>query len=161
MKLQVRPATDKDLMLIFEWANDPLTRKMSFNQAPIPFESHKKWFRAVLDPSSTTHLFIAEMHASDNWIPVAQVRFDEDGEISMSLTKEYRGQGLATPVIQTAVDYAQNKNILPVIAHIKQENTASIKAFERAGFQLSGETSVKGRPCLEYVYRLREPKDGA
>jgi len=127
MKLQVRPVTDKDLMLIFEWANDPLTRKMSFDQTPIPLESHNKWFRAVLD-SSTTHLFIVETFASENWIPIAQVRFDEDGEISMSLASEYRGQGLATPVIQPAIDYAQNKNILPVnavIAHIKHENIAA------------------------------------
>ena len=154
MKLKVRPAKENDLMLIFKWANDPLTRKMSFNQNPISLETHKEWFYKIV--ATHTHLFIVEGKNLDNWLPVAQVRVDKNGEISMSLASEFRGQHLATPVIKTVIDYCGNFNLplKELVAHIKPENIASIKTFKRAGFHFVRETMINQHPCLEYIYKI-------
>lgn len=154
MKLRVRPAMEDDLMMIFNWANDSLTRRMSFNQNFIPLEDHKKWFNKVLSQRKT-HLLIIEADKSNNWIPIAQVRVDEDGEISMSLVSQFRLQQLAKPVIKAGIEYIKNEfQIDELVANIKKENIASVKAFKKAGFQFFGETIVKGHLCLKYIYKI-------
>ena len=157
-KLRLRPAESTDFMLIFNWANDSLTRKMSFNQEPISLEAHEGWFKQVL--SRQILLLVAEAHKSGNWHPIGTFRVGEDGEVSMSLAAEYRGQHLATPVISIGI-----KNLGPkfhkdkLVAHIKKDNIASIKAFERAGFYFVAEAEVRGNPCLEYIYELSGASD--
>lgn len=154
MELKVRPARKDDLMLIFDWANDLLTRKMSFNQDPIPLGTHKEWFGKMLS-QRRTHLLVVEGYESGNWVPIAQVRVDEDGEISMSLASEFRGQHLATPVIKDGIAYIKRRfPIDKLVAHIKHENIVSVKAFESAGFHYTCETTVKRHLCLEYIYKI-------
>ena len=154
MELKVHPAREDNLMLIFNWANDPLTRGMSFNQDLIPLETHKEWFSKVLS-QRRIHLLIVEGYESGNWVPIAQVRVDEDGEISMSLASEFRGQHLATPVIKAGIAYIKREFLIDkLVAHIKHENIVSVKSFERAGFHYTCETTVKGHLCLEYIYKI-------
>ena len=161
MRLRARQVKENDLMLIFDWINDPLTRRMSFNQEPIPLETHKEEFSKVLNQQNT-HLLIVEQHEeSGKWIPIGQVQINKDGEITMSLASEFRGQHLAKPVIKTGIAYIRrDPSINKLVAHIKQENVASVKAFERAGFQFSCETTVEGHPCLEYNYKIPNRKYG-
>jgi len=155
MRLRLRPVMEDDFMLLFKWANDPLTRRMSFDTTPISLEDHKKWFNNLLDHQSTQYLFIVEGNKSNNWFPIAQVRFDENGEISVLLAKEFRGKQLAARVIRVGIDYIQRELPLEkIVAHIKPENIASVKAFERAGFRFTRETTVKCHPCLEYIYNI-------
>ena len=156
MKLRVRLAREDDLMLIFNWANDSLTRRMSFNQDPISLGTHKEWFSKALSQQYTC-LLIVEQYCSGNWVPIAQIRVDQDGEINMSLASEFRGQRLATPVIKAGIAYIKREFLRDKLtAHIKHENVASVRAFERAGFQFTKETTVKGHRCLEYVFGVIE-----
>lgn len=136
------------MMLVFNWANDPLTRQMSFNQEAIPFETHKKWFKDIL---AKKWLFIIELDDRS----VAQFRIDNAGEISIAVASEYRGQHLAEPTIKMAVAQAKKVGRDTIFAHIKPENTVSIRAFEKAGFIYIKDTTIKGNTCKEYVYRLK------
>ncbi len=154
MELKARLAREDDLMLIFNWANDSLTRRMSFNQDPIPLGTHKEWFGKVLNQQKI-HLLIIEGYESSNWVPIAQVRVDEDGEISMSLASEFRGQHLATPIIKVGIAYIKREFLIDKLAaHIKHKNIVSVRAFERAGFHYTCETTVKEHLCLEYIYKI-------
>ena len=155
MRLRVRPATADDLMLVFEWANDPVTRSMSFEQNSISLADHKEWFSNVLSDNSSPFLIIEGEKHEGNWVPIAQVRFSREGVINMSLDNKFRGQHLATPAIQQAIEYAKNTlNVDVITAYIKPENIASRKVFEKAGFHLQREATVKGSASLEYTYPL-------
>jgi len=50
----LRTASLADCELVFDWANDPVTRAMSFNQAQITRAEHVAWFAAS---SSATNIW--------------------------------------------------------------------------------------------------------
>lgn len=132
--LRLRAARPSDVDLLFRWANDPLARRMSFSSAPIPWDDHQRWFAAKLaDP--TCLLFLAE-DGSDT--PVALVRFDirdERAVVSVSVAPEARGRGIGAHAIRLGAEEAKaSARIGEVLAYIKPENTASIRAFRAAGF---------------------------
>ena len=154
MDLRARKANHKDCALLFRWANDLQVLNMSFIRGTIPFDTYAKWFSSFLMDKDTL-LLIIEGFLGGAWHPISQVRLHSDGEISMSIASEYRGLHLATPVILCALDFARgNFPVKTVIAHIRHENTPSIKAFEKAGFSLNGQATVKGQACLEYTLEL-------
>jgi RimJ/RimL family protein N-acetyltransferase len=102
-------------------------------------------------------LIIEAYHPSQHWIPIGQVRFNQYGEIGVSLSRAFRGQRLATPAIETGICYLKHHSTLEsVFAHIKEDNSASARAFERAGFRLVCETAVEGQACRAYAYQIRD-----
>lgn len=150
-----RPA---DSPLYFNWANDPDTRRQSFSSAPISPDTHTVWFTRKLADANAL-LLVFENETGD---AVGQVRFertpvaDRPGEviIGLSVDAKHRGKGLASQLIEQgcAVCRAQWGNVL-IHAHIKPDNPASVRAFGRAGFKLSGE-SGKFAPQNHEVPRL-------
>ncbi len=151
INIRIRPANENDMLLLFKWVNDKETRKASFNQKPIDIQTHTKWFRKNLS-SRNVHMLIVEHFSDDAWKPVGQVRIDEKNEIHISITPEMRGKGISSLAIKKSVDYMHEKfKIKTFTAHIKPENTASIKAFESAGFHFSGNKKIKGQVCFEYI----------
>lgn len=149
MDISIRKISKNDLMLLYTWANDPLIREMSFNQAFIPLETHKEWFSKVL-LSSEIHLFVVE--DTQNHSPVGLIRIDADGEIGISISKEYRGLGISSKIIELGIKNGSHHPKL--IAHIKPNNIPSIKAFEKVGFRYIGIVNYKGNDCLEYIYDI-------
>jgi len=133
--LSLRLAAQGDRALLFEWANDPVTRANSFTPDPVPWETHCSWLAGVLrDPHRRLYLVLGP---GDE--PVGQVRFDRRGEheaeISMSLAPTRRGQGLAARVIRLATDRAkEDAGFQTVHAFIKPANEVSRRAFARAGY---------------------------
>ncbi|RPI48332.1 MAG: UDP-2,4-diacetamido-2,4,6-trideoxy-beta-L-altropyranose hydrolase, partial [Chloroflexi bacterium] len=74
--VRARQARDTDARLVFEWANDPLTRAMSFHSEPIPWSDHERWFRRVTSPQGGVVLLIVEVEQDEGWVPCGQVRID-------------------------------------------------------------------------------------
>lgn len=159
----VRLARREDEDLLLRWANDPLTRRMSFHPDPIPPEAHAAWFKKMLSGATGRQLIVETLDGH----PIGQVRVAQDGEISIALAAESRGLGLAAPALRAALEWAQQElGLARVFARIKPENKASIKAFEAAGFTYAGETSVSGSRCLVYLKFLsrvtqRRPSEDA
>lgn len=122
--MEIREATAADAELLYEWANDPDTRRWSFSTVPIPWDGHVEWLSRVLaDPHRT--LYIGENEAG----PVGTVRFDWDGEgaeVSITVAPERRGQGLSRPLLAVAMGNYPHR---PVIAHVKPDNAASVRLF--------------------------------
>jgi RimJ/RimL family protein N-acetyltransferase len=130
VEIVLRSAVPEDGGLLWEWANDPVTRQSSFSTAPIALDEHLRWLALVLDDAGRS-LFIAELDGH----PVGQVRLDridDSAIISVSIAPEARGRGLAAEVIRSAIRSAE----VPVVAHVRASNEPSRKAFRRAGFQL-------------------------
>ncbi|HEY9619568.1 MAG TPA: GNAT family N-acetyltransferase [Crinalium sp.] len=150
--LSLRRVTETDCQLLWEWANDPTVRAVSFSQQPIPWETHVQWFRQKLH-SSSCHWFTAcDRHNT----PIGQVRFEmtesNTAEIHLALAQAKRGFGYGTVLINLAVQTLfQTTAVQQIHALIKPDNLASIHAFEQAQFQKIGMITVKGHLALQYT----------
>lgn len=125
----VRPATEADALDVLAWRNDPLTRAMSRDQGEVDQAAHLAWFSgAVADPRRL--LLIGEVGGAK----VGMVRFDrgERIEVSINLNPEHRGRGLSHPLLSAALGLVQGD----VWAVVREDNAASRRLFERAGFDL-------------------------
>ena len=149
--LRLRRVCADDARLLWEWANDPEVRAASFSSAPVPWEEHTKWLSQKLDCRKSLFLIAEEESGSK----VGQVRFDLDGGnavLSFSIAKEKRGRGLASPLIEAAVqELWLNSEAARVHAFVKPENIPSARAFENAGFDRAGESQVRGSVAIEFV----------
>lgn len=145
MKIKTRDVNDSDLSLLFKWANDPETRKQSFNSKEITWETHSQWFQEKVDnPNCFFHLFTADS------IPAGIVRIEKSEQtiISVTVAPDQRGKGLGCQLIKTACNKFWSSNINPIFAYIKKENSGSVKAFEKAGFIIISETVIADIPSL-------------
>ncbi|MEJ6580847.1 MAG: bifunctional UDP-2,4-diacetamido-2,4,6-trideoxy-beta-L-altropyranose hydrolase/GNAT family N-acetyltransferase [Akkermansiaceae bacterium] len=136
--IHLRSAELPDAERLFLWANEPTTRAASFQSDPIPWESHLAWFTASLSNSARTIWIIQ----TSQEIPLGQCRFDEESlhefVISISLSPETRGKGLAALVITRACSkFIATHPEARITAWIKNSNRASLRAFERAGFHIA------------------------
>lgn len=124
----MRKATSNDALDVWFWRNDPVTRAMSRVQEEVPRESHLSWFSgAVEDPLRT--ILIGEVNGEK----VGMVRFDYETatEISININPKFRSSGHGYALLTEALKSVPGE----VWAEIKDENLASQRLFERAGFQ--------------------------
>jgi UDP-2,4-diacetamido-2,4,6-trideoxy-beta-L-altropyranose hydrolase len=133
----IRFATLEDTEITYKWANDPETRKFSFNQHYISFENHLDWFSKKIH-SSTCFYYIMVKKTT----PIGSIRFDIDqhiATISYLLAPTFHGKGLGTILLKKGLEkletLAKQENIQFVQGYVLKENSASIKLFERFGFQ--------------------------
>ncbi len=133
----IRGARNKDSGLFFTLANDPDVRRNSFSPEPIPWESHVAWFESMMSASSTA-LWVAE---APDGTPVGVLRVESldarSCEVSIAIASEFRGKGLASSLLNKAIDAFSRKTtgIHSFLARIKTSNQPSLRAFERAGFR--------------------------
>lgn len=128
VELQFVRAGAEHCNLVFSWANDPETRRNSFNTAQIPYTTHEGWFmRKIKEPGCFFFIVMAES------IPVGQVRVDVDGEISFNVASASRHGGIGAGII--AALPALVKGVGTLVAKVKHENVASQKCFERNGYE--------------------------
>ncbi len=147
----LRPVTEADCRLLWEWANDPVTRQNSFTTDAIPWEKHQSWFRSKLqDPSCA--LFVA---LDREGAPIGQVRFDRQEDqaiISVSIAAAFRGRGYGARVIRQAVrEVFARWPVQTVRACIREENQASLRTFLKAGFTPLEMTEVRGLPAHQLI----------
>ena len=158
-----RSAQPADSQLYLEWANDPGTRRQSFNSAPISPETHADWFtRKLADPNTLLLVFGNEAGEA-----VGQVRFErtpvadmpDEITIGVSVDAAHRGNGLSGQLIELGCAVCQEQwGAVTIHAYIKPDNHASVRAFERAGFKLSDESGKFASPGGEVtslVYVLK------
>lgn len=140
----LRPATYEDRDQIFEWINDPETRKWSYNQAPIKPEEHDAWFTSRLADEEFIYL-IAENGSGQN---IGQIRFENIGknyEAHVLVSKNCRGKGAGAKLIRSAsLRLIKEKEPKQIIAKAKEDNIASIKSFQKAGYIITGKIAVNG-----------------
>lgn len=133
--LRVRVAGRSDVRLVWDWANDPAVRRNSFSSDHIPWTDHVAWFgRMQQEPDRL--LLIGELPDGPD---VGLVRFEPDSgggyALAVVVAREYRGRGLASPLITAAVARWRTDHPSAVLrARIKVTNRPSINAFVRAGF---------------------------
>jgi len=148
----VRLATRDDLLLLFEWANDPLVRANSFTGEPITFPVHREWFRRAAGDPDCLLLIVLEGGGA----PIGQARFNRvsaaEADISIALAAEWRGRGIGAQAIAVTTAEASVKlKLRKVHAFVKPGNEPSQRAFLRAGYESLGPTTQHGHEAVHLV----------
>ena len=85
-------------------------------------------------------------------------RRPDAAEIGINLAPERRGQRLSSVVLGCASAEARSFGLSRLVARIRQENAASQRAFQRAGYGLVAEEPVGEIVALRYEIDLtRQP----
>lgn len=144
-------ATQAHEKLLFDWANDPETRKNSYSNDEILWENHVKWFQKKLS-DTTCKIYIFKL---DNDC-CGMARIEKSGDeviIGVSVAPGYRGKGLSSSIIEMASkDYMDKMKVDKLIAYIKSDNKTSQKAFEKAGYVELLEKEIQGVLSKKYFY---------
>lgn len=138
--LRLRDAIPGDDLAVWDWRNDPRTRRHIRDPRPLMLEDHRRWWRSALgDPGR--RLFVARCGDQD----VGVLRFDSKGEaaeISIYVDPDLAGLGLGKAMILAAQEWARGCGAgwRQLQAEILPGNQASMAAFEAAGFRRLGPT---------------------
>lgn len=151
MTLSVRPVVEADSRLLWTWANDPAARQASFSSRPIPWEEHLRWMHRKLNDRNCYYFVLLDAGGQ----PVGQVRFDAAGDgavVSVSLGPEFRGHGYGASGLRLACARLFSvSRVQRVIAYVKPDNDASVRAFAAAGFVHAGSEQVEGQSASRLV----------
>lgn len=146
--VRLRAARLDDCARVWTWRNDPDTRRVSFDQAPIPFDTHEAWFRASLGRPDR-RLYVILVEGSDGGTARLDVAGGE-AEVSINLAPECRGRGIGPAALERLADTAFGElGLGRLVARIKVDNAVSLAAFEQAGFArvAEGPAVVLARDC--------------
>ena len=140
--LFLREINTGDEKLLLNWANDPETRKWSFNSNAIAQAEHIKWFKSKLNSPNVLMLILEYENR-----PAGLVRLErEDHEVVLNylIAPEERRKGLARKMLEMAMDLKKDYwGSIKVLAYTMPENIASIKSLKKAGFILMNTTESK------------------
>ncbi|PKP61379.1 MAG: hypothetical protein CVT88_00155 [Candidatus Altiarchaeales archaeon HGW-Altiarchaeales-1] len=132
-KINLRPADFSDRDILLEWRNNIKVREKSFNSQIISKEEHEKWFNEVLK-SEYVILLIGLLGKKR----IGQIRFninEKIAKISVNVSPDIIGKGFGPILIIKGSKFLfENTNCEEIIAEIKSDNIASIKAFSKSGF---------------------------
>lgn len=150
--LLLRPAQITDQENLFHWRNHPKVRQFSIQREEIEWESHCDWFQNALQNPNRA-LLIGEQAGQ----PIGVLRYDLNEPwalVSIYLVPEEMGKGYGTPLLLAGISWlkTQQPRITHIQAEIYPDNRASIKVFEKAGYQLRTVQPQQG--VLTYEYQL-------
>lgn len=151
--LYLRDATLDDSRMIWNWANDPVTRSASFSTGAISWDAHSEWYaRKLADPRHVMWIAV-----NDSMESVGQVRYqieDRQATVSINLAPEQRGLGYGNRIlILSSARLFGSDNVDIIHAYIKPDNDASKHVFQKAGFTLQDVISMESNPAEHYVLR--------
>ena len=149
--IRLRRTQPSDCRFLWEWANDPEVRSMSFSAEPIPWGRHVEWFTSKLsDPSAILYVATDETEH-----PVGQVRCDVYGRravLSLNLGPQFRGKGWGRKMLLLAKDEIFRDSDVDIIdAFVKPDNEPSLRLFEGLGFYREGLENVQGQQAVHFV----------
>lgn len=147
--LSIREVEEKDCENIFNWSNDPLTRKNSLNTKPIIYQDHLKWFESKLRDDSSLLFIVSESQ------DVGLIRFEmlnNEWFCGIVVAPDSRGKGFGKLILGLGLEQARKRKIGRVFAKIKNGNISSVKIFESCGFNLK----QSDNDILEYEWSIDE-----
>jgi RimJ/RimL family protein N-acetyltransferase len=153
-RLALRRGRLDDADRLLDWANDVVTRAASFGRPVVGREAHVAWLADTL-ARDDRRLWVVE----EAGLPIGQVRVDRGvdgtGMISIGLAPGARGRGAGARVLDAALEAAVAElGIRRFRAIVREDNAASRRLFERAGFRL-----VDRAPSAGSTGALRYEKD--
>lgn len=127
--MMLRQATLNDWAVLFYWHSDPTTRASSTTSAT-SLEAHMQWLRRAIASGT---LFVAV----DDHDKIGTVRLDVfagAAEIHLTVAPDQRGKRYSTAIIAKAVVKCMDLDVTKMVARVRTENYASLRAFADNGF---------------------------
>ncbi|KGG12093.1 MULTISPECIES: GNAT family N-acetyltransferase [Prochlorococcus] len=123
--------------VIWQWRNDPLTRRMFISEDEISWEEHMIWYEKLIEDNSRK-LYVGILKD----LPIGVVRFDncfmtnKSFDISINISPSNRGQGIGKALLGKSIKiFSQEvKSCRLIRAEIKNHNLSSIRIFTSCGF---------------------------
>jgi UDP-2,4-diacetamido-2,4,6-trideoxy-beta-L-altropyranose hydrolase len=148
--LRLRRSLESDCETIWQWANDPEVRAVSFRSEPIPWDQHDNWFRSKLtDPRA--FFYVA---TNDTGQAIGQVRYQCDEKravLSLNMAPDLRGKGFGKKMLLLATEELfQSSNVTVIDAYVKPANHSALRLFESAGFRRNGTHTKEGQPAIHF-----------
>jgi phosphinothricin acetyltransferase len=109
---------------------------------PVTIESRKNWFMEHIPQKYP--IFVAEMNGNiTGWCSLSAYRpgraaLRYTAEISYYIAQEYQRQGVATALIEHAIEACPQLKLKNLFAIVLERNTASLKLLEKMGFEKWG-----------------------
>ena len=152
LSMKITEAKESDTELIFNWSNDSLVRAQSFYSNTIEFDNHVNWFKEKLQKDNS--LLLINKFDGNN---IGLVRFEVENDkcsVGILIDEKYRGKGFSSLMLINSSKYYFTRFSIPIFAHIKKSNIASIRSFEKAGYCFFNEIKVNGFNTL--VFKLEK-----
>ena len=121
-------------------------------------EQQRRWYDSI-----KSNEYYMKAIQDSKWIGMFKVNninsIDRTGDVGWDVLEEFRGQKLSLPIIQCGVDFCFNLlNLNRLNCEILENNPASIKSAEKAGFKKEGckrqAVYRSGKYIDSYVYGL-------
>lgn len=132
-QIRLRPACEEDIVLYYNWANDPEVCKNAVNSSPISWATHQAWFEGKLHDKNSI-LFVIEAAG----LQVGQIQFDKEGDearIDYSLDLIVRGRGWDPRLVTLGADLMRKIEPVRLRAEVIAGNEASPAFFLRTAHQ--------------------------
>lgn len=134
--MKIRNINKVDLLDLFNWRNDHVTRSMSINQNKISFKEHEEWFLNSFNKSDRK-IYIGLL----NKIKVGVCRFDYNkenniSEVSINMNPLMRKKKLSNEFLNKSIkSYIKDIHYNPILlARINKKNSRSLNIFEKNEF---------------------------
>lgn len=144
----------KDMMSVFNLANDPIVRQSSFNAEEISLSSHKIWFdKKLLDKNTYFYKVIDRKDKFMGYVRYDFIETQNEFIVSVAIEKKFRGKGLCPMMLEKTWNKLDKKN--DIIAYIKHQNSFSLNCFIKAGYSMEEKDFFyNGQTC----YKLRKKR---
>ncbi|HVB04587.1 MAG TPA: GNAT family N-acetyltransferase [Chitinophagaceae bacterium] len=139
---QFRLAGMNDLPAIVEIYNSTIAGKMSTaDTEPQSVQSRQEWFREH-DPAKRPLWVLEGASGMIGWISLqsfyGRPAYDQTAEISIYIGEKYRGKGMGSKSLEYAISQGNTLGIRSLVGFIFAHNMASIRLFEKFGFDRWG-----------------------
>ncbi len=91
------------------------------------FDGRDEWISIAMDEEKIIAFLSIEVHHEEE----EYIYLDD-----LSVTKQYRNNGIGTKLIRNAEAYANEINIHTVCLHVEKSNVAAYRLYERLGYKI-------------------------
>ena len=149
--LILKKVDSSDIDFLFNLRNKDYIYSISLNPKPITYEEHINWIEPIISNENENRMLYVILCGNKK---AGQIRFDvldkKIVDVNISVLKEYHGKGIANFALEEGIQKMEKKNVVKILAEVFETNPASIKFFEKQGFQRVKDVK-SGLRLYEYV----------
>lgn len=150
--VRIRPVSISDLDVFFRHQQDTEANDLAkvYPRNRADFDLH--WARILNNPAIVARTIECGGVVIGN---INCFRVDDETHIGYWIGREFWGKGMTTRALGL---FVSEVHIRPLIAHVADDNTASIRVLEKCGFHHIGSCDEPGddrfMACTELIYQL-------
>ena len=146
--LKMRALTLEDSQLIVDWRNNPRVRSRYIYREPFTLEGQERYFHEKVESGQVAQFIFCEERSGEDGrcfdLPIGCAVLDDIhpqyAECGDWIGEDSAiGKGYSASMIRLACDYGfRVLGLSDIVCRIFEDNPASLKGYERAGFQIAG-----------------------